>query len=55
MKNEMFYRQEYEFETLDQLKKAMEEYIKYYNEERIKVKLKGLTPLQARNQTLCLT
>lgn len=55
MKNEMFYGQEYEFETLDQLKKAMEEYIKYYNEERIKVKLKGLTPLQARNQALCLT
>ena len=30
----------------------MEEYIKYYNEERIKVKLKGLTPLQARIQAL---
>ena len=28
----------------------MEEYIRYYNEERIKVKLKGLTPLQVRNQ-----
>lgn len=55
MKNEMFYGHEYEFETLDQLKKAMEEYIKYYNEKRIKVKLKGLTPLQARNQALYLT
>ena len=52
MKNEMFYGHEYEFKTLDQLKEAMEEYIKYYNEERIKVKLKGLTPLQARNQAL---
>ena len=30
----------------------MEEYIRYYNEERIKVKLKGLTPLQVRNQAL---
>lgn len=30
----------------------MEEYIRYYNEERIKVKLKGLTPLQVRNQVL---
>lgn len=54
MKNEMFYGHEYEFETLDQLKQAMEEYIKYYNEKRIKVKLKGLTPLQFRNQSLKL-
>lgn len=38
MKNEMFYGHEYEFETLDQLKKEMEEYIRYYNEKRIKVK-----------------
>lgn len=52
MKNEMFYGHEYEFETLQQLKEAMEEYIRYYNEERIKVKLKGLTPLQVRVQTL---
>ena len=54
MKNEMFYGHEYEFKTLDQLKQAMEEYIKYYNEKRIKVKLKGLTPLQFRNQSLQL-
>ena len=52
MKNEMFYGHEHEFETLQQLKEAMEEYIRYYNEERIKVKLKGLTPLQVRNQAL---
>ena len=48
MKNEMFYGHEHEFETLDQLKAAMEEYITYYNGKRIKVKLKGLTPLQFR-------
>ena len=41
MKNEMLYGHEYEFKTLQQLKEAMEEYIRYYNEERIKVKLKG--------------
>ena len=52
MKNEMFYGHEYEFETLEQLQKAMEEYIDYYNNERIQVKLKGLTPCQARNQSL---
>ena len=54
MKNEMFYGHEYEFESLDHLKKEMEEYITYYNEKRIQVKLKGLTPLQVRNQPLQL-
>ncbi len=49
---EMFYCHEYEFKTLEQLQKAMEEYIEYYNNERIQVKLKGLTPCQARNQSL---
>ena len=52
MKNEMFYGHEYEFKTLEQLQKAMEEYIEYYNNERIQIKLKGLTPCQARNQSL---
>ena len=52
MKNEMFYGHEYEFQTLEQLQEAMEDYIEYYNNERIQVKLKGLTPCQARNQSL---
>ena len=54
MKNEMFYGHEYEFESLDQLEKEMREYIVYYNEKRIKTKLKGLTPLQFRYQSLQL-
>ncbi|MCI5723905.1 MAG: IS3 family transposase, partial [Erysipelotrichaceae bacterium] len=52
MKNEMFYGHAYEFKTLEELQRAMEEYIDYYNTERIQVKLKGLTPSQARNQAL---
>ena len=52
MKNEMFYGHEYEFKTLEQLQKAMDDYIDYYNNKRIQVKLKGLTPCQARNQSL---
>ena len=52
MKNEMFYGHEFEFKTLEQLQKAMEDYIEYYNNERIQVRLKGLTPCQARNQSL---
>ncbi|MED9811853.1 MAG: IS3 family transposase [Longibaculum muris] len=52
MKNEMFYGYEYTFETLEDLKIAMEEYIDYYNTQRITAKLKGLTPVQYRNQSL---
>ena len=54
MKNEMFYGHEYEFASLEQLQKSMEEYINYYNTERIQTKLKGLTPCQARSQALQL-
>ncbi len=52
MKNEMFYGYEYTFETLENSKIAMEEYIEYYNTQRITAKLKGLTPVQYRNQSL---
>ena len=52
LKNEMFYGHEYEFKTLDELKKAIEDYIKWYNEERINVKRKGLSPLEYRQQSL---
>ena len=52
MKNEMFYGHEYEFESLDQLEKAMIEYIEYYNKKRITVKLKGLSPINYRQQSL---
>ena len=55
MKTEMFYGEEASFTTLDELKAAMEDYIRYYNEERINTKRKGLTPLQYRYQTLSIT
>lgn len=35
MKNEMFYGYEYTFNTLEELKKEMENYISYYNNQRI--------------------
>ncbi len=54
MKQEMFYGNEYSFATLDDLKRAMSDYIDYYNCQRIKVKLKGLTPVQCRSQSLGL-
>ena len=52
LKNEMFYGHEFEFKTIEQLKGAIEEYINYYNTERIQTRLKGLTPCQARIQAL---
>ena len=50
MKNEMFYGHEYEFKSLDELEKAMREYIEYYNNERITEKTKGLPPSAYRQQ-----
>ena len=38
MKQEMFYGKEYTFQSLEELKKAMEVYIEYYNTQRITVK-----------------
>ena len=35
MKSEMFYGHEAEFKTLDDLRKAMEEYLVYYNTKRV--------------------
>ena len=52
MKSEMFYDQEEQYETLEDLKQAIDEYIDYYNHRRIKSKLKGLTPAEYRNQSL---
>ena len=52
MKNEMFYGHEYEFGSIENLKKAIIEYIDYYNNERIVTRLKGLSPIQYRQQSL---
>ena len=41
-----------EFKSVDELEQKVKEYIHYYNHERIKVKLKGLTPVEYRNQSL---
>lgn len=51
MKNEMFHGHEYEFTSLEQLKEAMIKYIDYYNNKRIKEKLKGMTPIEYRNHS----
>ncbi len=40
------------FTCVDQLRDAIDRYIHYYNHERIKQKLKGLSPVQYRTQAL---
>ena len=50
LKSDFLYLQT--FESAEQFKKELVEYLEWYNEKRIKVKLKGLPPLQFRNQSL---
>ncbi len=49
LKSELLYLQE--FESLEQFKQELIEYIDYYNNKRIKGKLKGLSPVQYRIQS----
>ena len=48
LKTEMFYDQEDNYKTLNDLIKAIDDYIYYYFFDRIKVKLKGLSPVDYR-------
>lgn len=49
LKSELLYLQE--FASLQHFKQELEEYIEYYNNKRIKSKLKGLSPVQYRIQS----
>ena len=50
LKTEMYHNET--FSDADELIESIKEYIDYYNNERIKLKLKGLSPVQYRNQAL---
>ena len=41
-----------QFDTFEQLEQTIHDYIHYYNNERIQVKLKGLSPVEYRTQSL---
>lgn len=51
LKTEIFYDNEFKYESLDQLKRKIDKYIKYYNEERIVVKY-GDSPKNIRQAYL---
>ncbi|MDE8089683.1 IS3 family transposase, partial [Erysipelothrix rhusiopathiae] len=42
LKSEMYYDQEHKYKKVEELVDAIDEYIDYYNNKRIKSKLKGL-------------
>ncbi|MBO9741473.1 IS3 family transposase [Xanthomonas axonopodis pv. begoniae] len=48
LKSEFFYLNR--FDSIDSLEAGLVEYIRYYNEDRIKLKLKGLSPVKYRQQ-----
>ena len=51
LKTEMFYDQEDNYKTIEDLINAIKDYIYYYNHDRIKEKLKGLSPVNYRLQS----
>ena len=52
LKREMFYGHEQEFQTFEQLKQAIAEYIDYYNNKRIKGKTKWMPPAKFREASM---
>lgn len=50
LKSEMYHGER--FETVDHLVEEIGEYIRWYNQDRVQERLKGLTPMQYRNQAL---
>ena len=50
LKTEMYHGEV--FDTVEDFNQAIEDYIQWYNTERIQQRLKGLTPMHYRNQAL---
>lgn len=52
LKSELFYPKEKEYKNIEELEKDIIEYIEYYNNRRIKSKLKGMSPVQYREHSM---
>ena len=52
LKSELYYIKENEYNSIEELEKDIIEYIEYYNNRRIKSKLKGMAPVQYRIHSL---
>ena len=53
LKSEFLYLQE--FHSMEEFRIELEKYMDYYNNKRIKAKLKGLSPVQYRIQSSSVT
>jgi len=48
LKNEMFYNRNWKYVSIDSFIKELDSYLRWYNEDRIKISLGGMSPLQYR-------
>ena len=53
LKNEMYYGYEEDYDSFEVFSKAIEEYINYYNNERIQAKTKWMPPVKYREASMC--
>ncbi|RMC56646.1 hypothetical protein F5ESL0260_08930 [Lactobacillus sp. ESL0260] len=51
-KREKFFGFEKQFKNFTELEDAIRDYIEYYNQKRIEIKLKGLTPIEYQKLAL---
>ena len=51
IKSELYYIKEKKYKNIEELEKDIIEYIEYYNNKRIKSKLKGMSPVQYRKHS----
>lgn len=54
LKNEMFYQRDWKNTTINQFINKLDDYIHWYNNQRIKLSLGGLSPLQYRKKQGCI-
>lgn len=52
LKNELFYGSEKEFQSFEEFSNAVDEYINYYNNERIQAKTKWMPPVKYRETSM---
>ena len=53
LKNELYYGYEQCYDSFEEFYTAMEEYINYYNNERIQAKTKWMPPVKYREASMC--
>ncbi len=52
LKNELYYGHEKDYDSFEEFSKAIDEYIYYYNNERIQAKTKWMPPTKYREASM---